>query len=88
MNPSMIPRQSALASSDGFEFELSALKNFMIFLSISSPRLKSFVNPERVAVQRWSISDSNRPPIDCEPIALPDELIPRIQKICLLLYII
>ena len=26
----------------------------------------------------WSISDSNRPPIDCEPIALPDELIPRI----------
>ena len=26
---------------------------------------------------KWSISDSNRPPIDCEPIALPDELIPR-----------
>lgn len=25
----------------------------------------------------WSISDSNRPPIDCEPIALPDELIPH-----------
>ena len=26
---------------------------------------------------KWSISDLNRPPIDCEPIALPDELMPR-----------
>ncbi len=29
----------------------------------------------------WSISDSNRPPIDCEPIALPDELIPQVELI-------
>ena len=29
----------------------------------------------------WSISDSNRPPIDCEPIALPDELIPQVKTI-------
>ena len=29
----------------------------------------------------WSISDSNRPPIDCEPIALPDELIPQVKII-------
>ncbi len=29
----------------------------------------------------WSISDSNRPPIDCEPIALPDELIPHAEMI-------
>ena len=25
----------------------------------------------------WRIWDSNPPPIDCEPIALPDELIPQ-----------
>ena len=31
----------------------------------------------------WRIPDSNRPPLDCEPNALPDELNPhflRLQK--------
>ena len=27
----------------------------------------------------WRISDSNRPPSDCEPDALPDELIPQMR---------
>ena len=34
-----------------------------------------------VLVGNWSISDLNRPPIDCEPIALPDELMPQMKLI-------
>ena len=28
-------------------------------------------------INEWRIPDSNRPPSDCEPDALPDELNPR-----------
>ena len=35
-----------------------------------------------IAFKLWRLPDSNRPPSDCEPDALPDELNPqlRLQK--------